>query len=165
MNSRALQAQDLLPYSVGDRSGPLSRLLSERSLAPFFQPIAALAGGAVDAHESLIRGPGACGCSPRCAVLRGTALRLAAGLRSCLRRARHAALVALQQHGRIFVNISASVYAAFALTAATPSALASLDLAAIAAPAQLAMQPVARGAGFVHHAHLRRPGHRPSCSA
>ena len=57
MNPRNLRAQELLPYEVGDRSGPLSRLLAERSLSPVFQPIAALAGGTIHAHEALIRGP------------------------------------------------------------------------------------------------------------
>lgn len=57
MNVRLPLVSDLLPYSVGDRSGPLSRLLSERALSPVCQPIAALAGGAIHAHEALIRGP------------------------------------------------------------------------------------------------------------
>jgi len=35
---------DLLSCDCGNRSGPLSRLLSERSLGPVFQPIVALSG-------------------------------------------------------------------------------------------------------------------------
>lgn len=48
---------DLLRYRVGDRTGPLSRLLSERALRPVFQPIVSLADGRIHAHEALIRGP------------------------------------------------------------------------------------------------------------
>jgi EAL domain-containing protein (putative c-di-GMP-specific phosphodiesterase class I) len=85
------------------------RLLSERSLAAFFQPIAALDGGAVDAHEALIRGP------------RGMRLQSPGALFSAARREgllqdfevacvvlALQRWVALQQHGHIFVNISAS---------------------------------------------------------
>jgi EAL domain-containing protein (putative c-di-GMP-specific phosphodiesterase class I)/GGDEF domain-containing protein len=109
MNNPTLVAQDLLPYNVGDRNGPLSRLLSERSLSPVFQPIAALSGGAIHAHEALIRGP------QGMPLQSPDALFAAARRENLLQDFEVACVVlalqrwvALRQPGRIFVNISAS---------------------------------------------------------
>jgi diguanylate cyclase (GGDEF)-like protein len=100
---------DLLSFSVGDRSGPLSRLLSERTLAPVFQPIAALNNGAVYAHEALIRGPQGMPLQTPDALL--SAARREGLLQdfeiACVVLALQK-WVALSQPGRLFVNISAS---------------------------------------------------------
>ena len=47
----------LLDIDPGDGSGPLSRLMRARALRCVFQPIVAMADGAIHAHEALIRGP------------------------------------------------------------------------------------------------------------
>jgi EAL domain-containing protein (putative c-di-GMP-specific phosphodiesterase class I) len=109
MNPHQPLSLDLLPYSVGDRSGPVSRLLSERSLSPVFQPIAALAGGAIHAHEALTRGP------QGMPLQSPDALFAAARREGLLQDFEFACVVlalqrwvALGQPGRLFVNISAS---------------------------------------------------------
>ena len=109
MSIRKPISPDLFSYSVGDRSGPLSRLLAEGALSMVFQPIAALAGGAIHAHEALVRGPlGMPLQSP-------DALFAAARREGLLHDFEVACVVlalqrwvALRQPGRVFVNISAS---------------------------------------------------------
>jgi len=103
---------DLLSYDCGNRSGPLSRLLSERSLSPVFQPIVALSGGGIHAHEALIRGP-------QGMPLQSPDMLFAAARREGLLQDFEIACVVLalqrwvelQQPGRLFVNISASALA------------------------------------------------------
>jgi EAL domain-containing protein (putative c-di-GMP-specific phosphodiesterase class I)/GGDEF domain-containing protein len=46
-----------MSFKTGNGSGPLSRLLQEKSLSPVFQPIVSMADGSIYAHEALIRGP------------------------------------------------------------------------------------------------------------
>ncbi len=95
-------------FAVGDRSGPLSRLLTERALSPMFQPIVTLSDGAIHAHEALIRGP-------RGMPLRSPDALLAAARKEGLLQDFEVACVVcalqrwvdLQQPGRLFVNISA----------------------------------------------------------
>jgi len=50
-------AKTSMSFQTGNGSGPLSRLLKERSLSPVFQPIVSMADGSIYAHEALIRGP------------------------------------------------------------------------------------------------------------
>jgi hypothetical protein len=45
------------PAAVELGSGPLANLMWLNALYPVFQPIAALSGGAIYAHEALIKGP------------------------------------------------------------------------------------------------------------
>ena len=99
---------ELMSYSIGDRSGPLSRLLDEGALSPVFQPIVALGDGSIHAHEALIRGP-------QGMPLQSPDAMLAAARKEGLLQDFEVACVvfalqrwiALQQSGRLFVNISA----------------------------------------------------------
>lgn len=98
----------LMTFAVGDRSGPLSRLLVDRALVPVFQPIVSLGDGSVHAHEALIRGPHGM-------PLQSADALLAAARREGLLQDFEVACVVLalerwielQQPGRLFVNISA----------------------------------------------------------
>jgi EAL domain-containing protein (putative c-di-GMP-specific phosphodiesterase class I)/GGDEF domain-containing protein len=100
---------ELMAYSIGDRSGPLSRLLAEGALSPVFQPIVALSDGTIHAHEALIRGP-------QGMPLHTPDAMLAAARKEGLLQDFEVACVvfalqrwiALQQSGRLFVNISAA---------------------------------------------------------
>jgi EAL domain-containing protein (putative c-di-GMP-specific phosphodiesterase class I)/GGDEF domain-containing protein len=102
-------SSSLLAYQVGDRSGPLSRLLSEGSLSMVFQPIASLGTGALHAHEALVRGP-------QGMPLQSPDALFAAARREGLVQDFEVACVVhalrvwheQQQPGRLFVNISAS---------------------------------------------------------
>ena len=51
------QAIEPLNFERGDGTGPLSRILRDKSLHPVFQPIVSLQDGSIYAHEALIRGP------------------------------------------------------------------------------------------------------------
>lgn len=99
----------MLHYRPGDRSGPLSRLLNDRTLVPHFQPIVSLRGGEIQAHEALIRG------APGMPLHMPDALFAAARREGLL----HDFVVACVVHalrrwaglgagGNLFVNISAS---------------------------------------------------------
>lgn len=48
---------ELMGFRTGDGTGPLSRLLIDKSLSPVFQPIVSMRDGSIYAHEALIRGP------------------------------------------------------------------------------------------------------------
>jgi diguanylate cyclase (GGDEF)-like protein len=99
----------LLDFETGDASGPLSRLLKDRSLSPVFQPIVSMADGAIYAHEALIRGP-------KGMPLHSPDALLAAARKEGLLLDFEIACVALaleqwsalRQPGRLFVNLSAS---------------------------------------------------------
>jgi EAL domain-containing protein (putative c-di-GMP-specific phosphodiesterase class I) len=98
----------LLAYSAGTRTGPVSRLLDERSLSVHFQPIVALAESRIDAHEALIRGP-------RGMPLQSPDALFTAARREGLAHDLEVACVVFalrswadQEHlGRFFINISA----------------------------------------------------------
>ena len=100
---------ELLSFQSGSGSGPLSRLLMDRSLAPIFQPIVSLRDGSIYAHEALIRGP-------RGMPLHTPDALLAAARKEGLLLDFEIACVAvaleqwsaLRQPGRLFVNLSAS---------------------------------------------------------
>ena len=109
MNSTVHRDDDLLRYRAGDRSGPLSRLLTERALSPVFQPIVSIADGRIHAHEALIRGP-------RGMPLHTPDALLAAARREGLLQDFEVACVVfalerwreLGRGGKLFVNVSAS---------------------------------------------------------
>lgn len=90
--------------------GTLGRLMHGQGINPVFQPIVALSDGAVYAHESLIRGPEG-------TLLHSPDALLAAAAREKLNFEFESQCVsvalqrwgALQQPGRLFVNISAEV--------------------------------------------------------
>lgn len=100
---------DLLAYNTGDRSGPLSRLLTEGALSMVHQPIVSLTGGTIHAHEALVRGP-------QGMPLQAPDALFAAARREGLVQDFEVACVAralrqwsqMQRAGRLFVNISAS---------------------------------------------------------
>jgi EAL domain-containing protein (putative c-di-GMP-specific phosphodiesterase class I)/GGDEF domain-containing protein len=100
---------DLLAFNTGDRSGPLSRLLSEGALSMVHQPIVSLTGGSIHAHEALVRGP-------QGMPLQAPDALFAAARREGLVQDFEVACVAIalrqwsqmQRAGRLFVNISAS---------------------------------------------------------
>jgi EAL domain-containing protein (putative c-di-GMP-specific phosphodiesterase class I)/GGDEF domain-containing protein len=102
----------LFAYRLGDGSGPISRLLTERALSSVFQPIVSLTGGGIHAHEALIRGP-------QGMPLQSPDALFAAARREGLLQDLEVACVlaalerwaALKQNGRLFVNISASALA------------------------------------------------------
>ncbi len=102
-------ASDLMHFNPGTREGPLSRLLHQRSLTPWFQPIVSLESGAVFAHEALVRGPQN---MPLCMP---DALFAAARREGLLQDFEVACVVlalerwsALNAPGRLFLNISAT---------------------------------------------------------
>lgn len=109
MNARLAKIADLLKFSLGDESGPLSRLLHARALTPVFQPIVSLADGAIHAHEALIRGPANM-------PLHSAEDLLSAARREGLLHDFELACVvfalqkwiALKQPGRLFINISST---------------------------------------------------------
>ena len=98
-----------LAYATGSGAGPLSRLLREGALSPVFQPIVSMVDGTIHAYEALIRGPlGMPLHSP-------DALLAAAAKEGLLLDFEIACVVvalkrwaALNQPGRLFVNLSAS---------------------------------------------------------
>ena len=100
---------EALRYHTGDRTGPLSRLMSDGGLGMVFQPIVDLATGELYAHEALVRGP-------QGMPLQSPDALLSAARREGLLQDFEVACVALalkswrdlQQPGRLFVNISAS---------------------------------------------------------
>ena len=100
---------ELLSFQSGCGSGPLSRLLMDKSLAPVFQPIVSMRDGSIYAHEALIRGP-------RGMPLHTPDALLAAARKEGLLLDFEIACVAaaleqwaaLKQPGRLFVNLSAS---------------------------------------------------------
>ena len=100
---------ELLSFQSGCGSGPLSRLLMDRLLAPVFQPIVSMRDGSIYAHEALIRGP-------RGMPLHTPDALLAAARKEGLLLDFEIACVAvaleqwsaLKQPGRLFVNLSAS---------------------------------------------------------
>jgi EAL domain-containing protein (putative c-di-GMP-specific phosphodiesterase class I)/GGDEF domain-containing protein len=101
--------KELLEFETGDGSGPLSRLLKDKSLSAVFQPIVNMRDGAIFAHEALIRGP-------KGMPLHTPDALLAAARREGLLLNFEAACVsaslrqwtALRQPGRLFINMSAS---------------------------------------------------------
>lgn len=100
---------ELLDFQTGDGSGPLSRLLTNKSLSPVFQPIVSLGEGTIYAHEALIRGP------QRMPLHQPDALLAAARKEGLLFDFDIACVAvalkqwsALRQRGRLFVNLSAS---------------------------------------------------------
>lgn len=99
----------LLDHALGDGSGPISRLLRDRSLSPVFQPIVSMRDGAVYAHEALIRGPAGMPLHTPDALL---AAARKEGLLLDLEIACVSAALErwadLRQPGRLFVNLSAS---------------------------------------------------------
>ncbi|MBC8057509.1 MAG: EAL domain-containing protein [Rhizobiales bacterium] len=104
-----MTSTELLDYRTGDGTGPLSRLLQDKSLAPVFQPIVSMRDGAIYAHEALIRGP-------KGMPLHTPDALLAAARKEGLLLHFEIACVAaalrqwatLRQPGRLFVNLSAS---------------------------------------------------------
>ena len=100
---------ELLSFQSGCGSGPLSRLLMDRLLAPVFQPIVSMRDGSIYAHEALIRGP-------RGMPLHTPDALLAAARKEGVLLDFEIACVAgaleqwsaLKQPGRLFVNLSAS---------------------------------------------------------
>lgn len=100
---------DTLTLRAGDGAGPVSRILQERALSPVFQPIVSMVDGSIYAHEALIRGP------------RGMPLHMPDAL---LKAAKKEGLLvdfeiacvdsalrkwsALEEPGRLFLNLSAS---------------------------------------------------------
>ena len=90
--------------------GPLQKILNEFSLYPVFQPIVNLGDATIHAHEALIRGPGGTALHTPDALLRAAANE---GLEF---EFEYACVVAalrawgkMNVHGRLFVNMSASV--------------------------------------------------------
>ncbi|HEY4065484.1 MAG TPA: EAL domain-containing protein [Burkholderiaceae bacterium] len=100
---------ELLDYQAGDGAGPLSRLLRDKSLSPVFQPIVSMRDGSIYGHEALIRGPKGMPLHTPDALL--AAARKEGLLLDFEIACVSAALIkwaALQQPGRLFVNLSAS---------------------------------------------------------
>jgi len=103
------ELSSLLDIHAGDGSGPLSRLMRDRSLRSVFQPIVAMADGSIYAHEALIRGPSAM-------PLQSADALLAAARKEGLLVEFELMCVAvalerwaqLNQPGRLFVNVSAN---------------------------------------------------------
>ncbi len=90
--------------------GPLARLLREVALSPVYQPIAALASGAVFAHEALIRGPQDSPMYSPLALLKAAAQeRLSFEFESASALAAIYQTGVLRDPGRLFVNISAHI--------------------------------------------------------
>jgi EAL domain-containing protein (putative c-di-GMP-specific phosphodiesterase class I)/GGDEF domain-containing protein len=100
---------DLLEYRIGDGSGPLSRILRDRSLAPVFQPIVSMRDGSIYAHEALIRGPKGMPLHSPDALL-GAARRegLLIDFEVACVSASLSQWATLNQPGRLFINMSAS---------------------------------------------------------
>lgn len=98
----------LTGFGSGDGSGPLSRLMLDRSLHCVFQPVVDMRDGTIHAHEALIRGP-------RAIPLHLPEALLAAARKEGLLLEFEIACVAvaiagwaeLRQRGRLFVNVSA----------------------------------------------------------
>lgn len=98
-----------LGYSKGDGSGPLSRLLRERTLSPVFQPIVSMADGSIYAHEALIRGPrGMPLHSPDALLAAASKEGLLLDFELACVEAALERWAALKQLGRLFLNLSAS---------------------------------------------------------
>lgn len=96
--------------AVSSFEGPLQKILNESSLYPVFQPIVNLGDATIHAHEALIRGPGGTALHAPDALLRAAAIE---GLEF---EFEYACVVAalrawgkMNVHGRLFVNMSASV--------------------------------------------------------
>ena len=90
--------------------GTLGRLMHGHGLYPVFQPIVALSDGAVYAHESLIRGPqGTTLHSPDALLAAAAREKLNFEFESQCVSVALARWGALQEPGRLFVNISAEV--------------------------------------------------------
>lgn len=109
MNADPSREDGPLSFGVGDRTGPLSRLLSEGSLSMAFQPIASLSSGGLHAHEALVRGPQGMPLQSPDALF--TAARREGLVQdfevACVVHALRSWQVQ-QQPGRLFLNISAS---------------------------------------------------------
>jgi len=102
------ELSSLLDIDAGDGSGPLSRLMRDRSLRSVFQPIVAMADGSIYAHEALIRGPSAMPLQSADALL-GAARKeglLVEFELMCVAVALER-WAQLKQPGRLFVNVSA----------------------------------------------------------
>ncbi len=109
MHTEILSTAEVLEFQQGDGTGPLSRLLRDRALSPVFQPIVNMRDGTIYAHEALIRGP-------KGMPLHTPDALLAAARKEGLLLDFEIACVsvsltqwaALNQPGRLFVNMSAS---------------------------------------------------------
>ena len=117
----------LLGSETGDGSGPLSRLLRDRALRPVFQPIVSMVDGSIYAHEALIRGPLGMPLHTPDALLaaaRKEGLLLAFEI-ACVVAALER-WAALQQPGRLFVNLSASALLQWVRERSTDALLESI---------------------------------------
>ncbi|MDP3653805.1 MAG: EAL domain-containing protein [Rhodoferax sp.] len=109
MPERRPRPMELMGFRTGDGTGPLSRLLIDKSLSPVFQPIVSMRDGSIYAHEALIRGPKGMPLHTPDALL---AAARKEGLLLDFEIACVAAALeqwsARSQPGRLFVNLSAS---------------------------------------------------------
>ena len=100
---------ELLDFRTGDGSGPLSRLLTDKSLSPVFQPIVSMADGSIYGHEALIRGPkGMPLHTPDALLAAARKEELLLDFEIACVAASLEQWSALRQPGRLFINLSAS---------------------------------------------------------
>ena len=98
-----------LAFRTGDGSGPLSRILRDRSLSPVFQPIVSMHDGSIYAHEALIRGPkGMPLHTPDALLAAARKEHLLLDFEIACVAAALTQWAALRQPGRLFVNLSAA---------------------------------------------------------
>ncbi len=126
--SPAAFARSEPPRGAEPAEGPLARLLRDRALRTVFQPIANLRDGVIYAHEALIRGP------QSMPLHSPDALFAAARREGILERFELACVdialrrwAALEQPGRLFVNISAAALLAAVRMRSVAGLVASID--------------------------------------
>ncbi len=108
-NGRA-RVRSLVPALIQGGGGPLATLLSRHALTPVYQPIVALQGGGIFAHEALIRGPKGTSFEFPDVLLRAAAAEeLGFEFETAAAAAALQCWGGLRDPGRVFVNLSAAV--------------------------------------------------------